>query len=440
VNWGGQVWSARSRNLGQVPPSTSSAASLYWSLAPHSYAILPGYEDGFAPLAAFNQLGGQSRYGLKNPALTANLGSESGYAGTMKPGDSIWDAATGTTRTLLPALYAVLPGASLFKATSLAGLPSSLPDGTELVLGSQYNGFNGSETHGNLQKKYLLYSGASLSHLAQYSLFGSSVTPGNFPITARAGSVIQPGINAGSLQVLGSISLGFAGKIKGSSTLGQAAVVDLAAPSFTIDENFLNGINPTPGNPLQLSSLLIGGLRGSANSADGVVPISVFSDTIDVVKDTVISVPDLMLAAKSSLNIGDGVSIIASGSAPVASEKTTITGNGSLIRVSDDPAATFSRALDPKGAGSSGSSLSISRGVFLKGSSLVIDSSAFMQMNSAAVLNSSSVTIDAGAVALFLIPIRCPLTRSPREPLSWLIKPLPAWRLSRRLILPATPR
>jgi len=411
VSWGEQVWSSRSRNQGQTPPSSSSGASLYWSLAPQSYAILPGYQNGFAPLAAFNQLGGQSRYGLNNPALTANLGSESGFAGTMKPGDLFWDAVNGTTCTLLPALYAVLPGAFLIKSTSLAAPPLSLPDGTKVVLGSQYNAFNASEIHGDLLKNYLLYSGASLSHLAQYSLFGSSVTPGNFPITARSGSVIQPGINAGSLQVLGLVNLGFAGKISGSSMMGQAAVVDLAAPSFTIDGNFLNGINPTPGNPLQLSSLLIGGLRGSVNSADGVVPISVFSDSIDVVKDTVISVPDLILAVKSSLNIGDSVSIIASGSAPVASEKTTITGNGSLIRVSDDTAVTFSRTQDPKGVGSS---LSISRGVSLKGSSLLIDSSAFVQINSAAVLNSSSVTIDAGAVALVLDPDKMPSYSSPQ--------------------------
>ncbi len=107
-----------------------------------SFAVLPGYDANFMPFAPF---------GTTEAAL-ANLNGDPGYVNNgLAVGDRIFLDATPGLRagvyTLLPARYALLPGA--FLVTPQSGNPIglfSMPDGSSLVNGYRFNDLNASRT------------------------------------------------------------------------------------------------------------------------------------------------------------------------------------------------------------------------------------------------------------------------------------------------------
>ena len=100
--------------------------------SPSAFAILPGYASDFAPLASFINSATSAESGWSNPALAV--------------GDRVWLAASDKLPagyyTLLPARYALLPGAFLVTAKGSApnaGVSLSQPDGSSMVSGIRGN-------------------------------------------------------------------------------------------------------------------------------------------------------------------------------------------------------------------------------------------------------------------------------------------------------------
>ncbi|HEX4201391.1 MAG TPA: hypothetical protein VHY59_07725, partial [Chthoniobacterales bacterium] len=102
-----------------------------------SFAIIPGYQANYAPYAPYNPT-----------PLTGNLGGDQGYVNsTLQIGDQIYlNASNGLAAgvyTLLPARYALLPGAFLVTPTSGTPTTTALQaDGSSIVSGYRLSGLD----------------------------------------------------------------------------------------------------------------------------------------------------------------------------------------------------------------------------------------------------------------------------------------------------------
>ena len=115
------AWEFRSGTGGTIDVLDSS----------NSFAIIPGYRADYAPYAQFNSAAGTPGY------VNANL----------QVGDQIYLAASrgfpAGSYTLLPARYALLPGAFLVTPKSgIQGTNPVQPDGSTLISGYRFNAFD----------------------------------------------------------------------------------------------------------------------------------------------------------------------------------------------------------------------------------------------------------------------------------------------------------
>src|SRR5262249_41166833 len=126
------------------------------------FAVIPGYNAGYAPFAPFN--------------ANSNFGTDKGYVSSgLSIGDQIYLTGGGGlaagTYTLLPARYALLPGAFLVTPESgTTSGPVLQPDGSAIVLGYRFNGF-ASPDASPLFSAFEIASGAIMRTRAQYDDF-----------------------------------------------------------------------------------------------------------------------------------------------------------------------------------------------------------------------------------------------------------------------------
>ena len=110
--------------------------------APGSFAVIPNYQASYAPFAPFNP-----------STLNINLGGDAGYVNSaLSVGDRVYLGGSvglpAGNYTLLPARYALLPGAFLVSPKS--GVPPggavTQPDGSSVVAGYRFNELNAART------------------------------------------------------------------------------------------------------------------------------------------------------------------------------------------------------------------------------------------------------------------------------------------------------
>jgi len=370
VNYQGSVWSSRFGSKGQAP-----AIGGAWSQLPESYAILPGYDQDFAP---------------------------TGYAdGSLGVGSRIWlEGGGGLAKgsySLLPAIYATQPGAYLISVETRnrdTQLPVSIvrEDATALVSGTLYNGFSSleipaSRTLFSVSSPQLVSQKVDYSKLVASEFFKEGISStreaGKLSISSLSKFEINARVDGG----------GFRG--------GRGALIDLKSPgSFVIG---LAGTGDVILNPSVLAnwsygSLLIGGGRDVINSS-GMTPVSVAANRITLDPGVNLTVSDIILAAKEVIQFGShsGIAAGTQGSAP--DEKISTSGNGVMVRVSNDSNVTLARTLVPEDGSIA---LSIGENVTFAGSSVILDSSSSLQMTPSTKLNAPSVILNARAVALVL--------------------------------------
>ncbi|MDD5200596.1 MAG: filamentous hemagglutinin N-terminal domain-containing protein, partial [Terrimicrobiaceae bacterium] len=131
-----------------------------------SFAVIPGYAAAFAPYAPFNQtpdaslLGGDPGY--VNPGLSVGDRVELGGSSGLAAG----------AYTLLPARYALLPGAVLI--TPVSGEPMgtlAMPDGSSLVSGFRFNSLNATRELPTVRTQFEVAPAAVVRSRAQYDDF-----------------------------------------------------------------------------------------------------------------------------------------------------------------------------------------------------------------------------------------------------------------------------
>lgn len=373
-----------------------------------AFAILPDYQADHAPYAPYNGLNNENN-------LIRNSGP--GYINSdLKVGDRIYLAGNDTLDagfyTLLPARYALLPGGVLVTPKDGAPVGSTLaPDGSSIVSGYRFNGLNSSREIPTLSTLFEVSPGTVVGARAEYDLLFASRFMAQ---AAERLNLTVPRLpqDSGHLLLQATQSMNLLGQVASvpvaptqGATAGRGASIDISAPGNVI-------ITATPMPPVagaislnaqtlsswNAESLVIGGKRTRASTGTS---LSVTSSNITVSNaGSSLSAPDLTLAATGGINVTAGSQISSTGVLSGEPEVLRVSGNGTLIRVSQSENAVVIREGVTNAAGPS---LSIGGGARLAGAALVLDStSTATTLDANAVLTATAYTLNSGRISLQL--------------------------------------
>jgi filamentous hemagglutinin len=375
-----------------------------------SFAILPGYAFNYAPYGAFNAAVGDPGY----------------VSGKLAVGDQIYlNGGNGIPAgyyTLLPARYALLPGAFLVTPQStkvIAPGPSvAKPDGSSLVAGYRFNDPAGSGSSGRAWSEFEVASGVVVRQRAEYDDFFANATLTQGALAA-SNAVPRLPQDAGHLLFAATNSVSITGTVLSQTPGGLGGEIDIASTSDIV-------ITATGANPgsypssdvilsaqeitaLGLDSLLIGGIRSNGPNGTN-VRVATNNVTLDNAGSP-LAAADVTLVANNNLTLAAGADLEQQGtlshSADVlvfGSAATSGSGNGVLVRVSSDPNARILRAgVDT----TTSPSLAIGAGATLAGTSVIVDSTATTSLSSSVKFGTShrtvqALSIDSGRISLQL--------------------------------------
>jgi filamentous hemagglutinin family protein len=213
--------------------------------------------------------------------------------------------------TLLPARYALLPGAFLVTPvagyTDLApGAAISLTAGGTIVAGTRGSlggGAGDARTSG-----FLVRGAADVARLANYStttadaFFGQAANAAGAPLLPRDGG--QVALDIGRTATLG-------GSIRGAAAAGGiGASVDISASALEVAHG---AATPTPGvvtlldtdlEALAVQSLVLGGVRDASGRS-----LTARAATVSVDSGAILSAPQLVLIATDAVSVASGAQL-----------------------------------------------------------------------------------------------------------------------------------
>jgi filamentous hemagglutinin family protein len=371
-----------------------------------SFAVIPGYGANYALYAPYNT----------SPATT-NLGTDAGYVNsTLAVGDSVYlSAGSGLpagTYTLLPARYALLPGAFLITPQiGVAFGTNQLPTGASIVSGYRFNAMRSSGTAQPTLTRFEIATGAIVRKRAEYeesyanNFFTQSAAANNATLARLPG-------DAGSLVFSATQGMALQGSVKAMAAAGgRGGLVDINSSLdiliggsgvtagvgvMALDATVLSGFGA--------ESLLIGGVRKTGAGSTS-VKVNTNNITLDNA-DSPLAGSDVILLANRSITVADGAQISATGTiasgAPalvLGDSATAGSGNGTLLRVSADPAAGISR-LEVNSA--TQPVQTIGHAAQISGAGIILDSTYATDLSTTAILSGTSVTLDSGQISIQL--------------------------------------
>ena len=373
--------------------------------SPTSFAVLPGYGSRFAPFAPFNS-------GVSAGAL----GGDPGFVNPgLQVGDSVYlgasDGLSAGTYTLLPARYALLPGA--FLVTPQSGAPvgtHQLADGASIVSGYRFNSLSTRFGAEPLNARFEVASRDVVLDRAEYRM--TSVNKFLSARASSAGNTPRLPIDAGHLIFSATEAMTLNGTVLASAPVGaRGGLVDIA----TVSDIVIGGprTEAAPGT-LVLSaerisrfgaeSVLIGGFRDvSVGSAQ--VTVTTDNLTLDNA-GSALSGAEVVLVSNEKLTLAPGAEVKQRGIMPVGGDTLLLgdaatpgSGDGTLLLVSSDPAARIVR----RGLrGSDDPEMIIGGGARIAGKSIILDSTFATSLDSTAKLRGDVISLNSGQISLQL--------------------------------------
>lgn len=368
----------------------AGGSSDYLATTKGLYAVLPNYAFDYAPQDA-----------------QISAGSD------LKPGEQIVITMAGSglapgRYTLLPAAYALLPGAVLVskvadQGTAPLGTALALSDGSSVVTG--YRGAAGTAIAGDEYERYLIQPAATYRSRSEYR-----VTSASDIFSKLAGRL---GTDAGSLpKDAGRISM-----VASSQLLDWKALFDLSAPAGARAGEFDlavpnivligNGQTPSSGHSAAdgyatvstdslaatgAASILLGGTRGGAGTS---VTVDTVSDRVRVESNVVTN--ELLLAAKKSIDVAPDTAIVATGMPETMPGQLSLSGDGAFLRVSNRAGVDIVRTGVARSSG--WGDLTVGAGARLAGTEVDVDATGAMSLDSTAALSASSFGLGAGRIS-----------------------------------------
>ena len=278
-----------------VPGPGGTTDALSGETYANRYAVIPGWSLPLAPVDPRESRG-------------TNL----------SPGDQVWlDASPGLAAgyyTLLPARYALLPGAVLVEPVAgfgglRVGTPGSLLDGTTVVAG--YRAVAGTPIRDALTSGFAVRSLAQVLRLSSYDV----ATANAFFNSTPGLEALRTPADAGALSIGVTNSLNLAGSIRTNGAVGgSGASIGVAASRLRIASQ--------PGDVLagwvtlldsQLSALRPETLVVGGAVTNGGTLITAASTDLEVLSGTALTAPRLVLVAGRNLTIRSGATVEARG-------------------------------------------------------------------------------------------------------------------------------
>ena len=372
------------------------------------FAILPGSQPVVAPSAPFNPT-----------PTTSNLGGDQGYINSsLAVGDQVFLSGIAGlpagNYTLLPARYALLPGAFLVTPSTAAPSGAVLQaDGSSLVAGYRLNGLTGATAAGRVLSAFEVAPRSVVLERAEYQIASANTFLAD--ASEEAGVVVpRLPIDAGRLAFSATRALEIGGSgLAGAPSDGRGSQVDISS-SLDI---LLGSSTSSPADGVLLldsavlgqfgaASLLIGGFRTATAEGD-LVTTTARNLTVDNVGSPLVG-PDLVLVARENLVLAADAELRApAGTASTPSADPLLLGNatlpgsgdGALLRVASGPSAPITRTGIST---DSPASLAIGENVSLAGGSIVADSSAASSLSTTATLDADSLALNSGRISLVL--------------------------------------
>jgi filamentous hemagglutinin family protein len=396
--------------------------------SPDMFAILPGWSGAFAPHDA-NAL---HHYQVSRPRSNAEGGIRHDAVPALRPGDQIRLAGNPTGKvglfTLLPASYALLPGASLVtlrpaQAAPLTGAERQ-NDGSWLVSGTLLATQLETDASGRFAPALNAYSQRPMAvELASREVVARRAA--YIETTATRARHAIPGAqlpgDAGRLSVAGRSSLVFDPVVLGHGagwTIGpdgqprptRGIELDLAAPRIEVAASGSSGsgagwtvFDLERLDALAPSSLLLGGVRQRTEHAEGIeTRIETVAEMVRIATGGApdsrgLQAPEILLAARTSVAIESGSDVAASGEAPAAD--FVIDGDGAFARIAGGEQASLRRSgTVTRSVGD----LILQEGASVTGRSLILDATRDNRIEGAVALRNAndSSTQGGGALAI----------------------------------------
>jgi len=284
-----------------------------------AFAILPTLEGGFAPV---------------DPFATPGFGYAAGDTITLR-------AAPGLPSgefAILPARYALLPGAWL--VTPQAGVRDPLPgqvlarsDNVAVVAGKR--GAAGTDIRDSRWSAYAVESGSQWRRRAAYleSRASTFFARQAQDLALFAGELPQ---DAGAVQLLAGSRLRLQGELVGNAPEGRSARVDISATRLAVVDTLSERSDRVELLASDLEgfgaeSLLLGGERRDVARGQA---IDVSAEQVEVEQGVSLEGPELLLAARDRVSVGDNAQLGAQGAAVRGADTLVVEGDGALLRVS----------------------------------------------------------------------------------------------------------
>ena len=352
-----------------------------------SFAVLPGYTSGAAPI---------------DPLLGDGAG--------LKTGDSLYLSGGSGLKAghyvLLPAYYALLPGAWLItpQATQESLVPGgslSRGDGARVVAG--YRTVAGTDLRDPYWSGYAVEKGDRAGTRSEYDIQYANRFYTRKARQAETSIPYLPG-DGGYLRIIAQTGLRLDGLIqaKGVKT-NRGGRLDIAADRLRITD----GANPEAAdgdavsltarslNALDVASLVLGALR---DEHDGKTELNVKAATVELGRNARLSGKDIILAGRDQITLGEGSSLKAEGKAPAADRPpVSIDGDAGLVRVANGAQLELYRTSV---TGQSGSiEVAAGAGVSSNGS-MMLDATATNRLEGKLDITGGSLALGADRISL----------------------------------------
>ncbi len=374
-----------------IPGPTGKLDVLAAGVSPGLFAIVPGLDIKYAPYDP-----------QESPDTQLAVGDivhlSAGVAGVPE-GDYV----------LLPAAYALLPGAFVVSAVAgyqdlAAGTRVTQLDGSTIVSG--YRAVANSTIADARTGGFEVRTAAQVAELARYDTTRASKYLASR--AAATGSAVRLPVDAGLLSIAAGSQLSLLGSLQAATAGGRGAAVDISADNLLVT----NATVAVPGtvllDPEQLAalgaeSLLLGGRRSSG--PDGTA-IMTEATNLTIAGDARLSGPQLLLVARDSLTVAAGAELVASGDLAQLADTFRLTGDGAALVIS---AGTQVGLLRSDEAGLTGTVL-LEPGsrIEARGGSLALDASLDTRSAATLVLPQGSLSFGASLISIGSAPAGTP--------------------------------
>ena len=291
-------------------------------VSPGLYAILPGVQPVSAPIDP-----------LLTPGFTPTVGSSVYLAGG--------DGLPAGVYTLLPARYALLPGAYLVQA--VPGYTDISPNAAQTQLNggvvmAGYRTWGGTDIGATRYSGFLVTPGTYALSLASYTTTSANAFFTNQ--AAHTGAAVpQLPADAGVVAINASSSIVLDGHIDGTHSApgSRGSALDISSYDIYVGDaaNAPSGfvtLDPAQLDAIGADSILLGATRSGTT---GGAAVSIGADAVIVGSGSTLTGNEVLLAAASNITIESGASVGSTAAASSAFQPLVVPAGASFVGVSN---------------------------------------------------------------------------------------------------------